>query len=198
LAEKVVGGWTLSGIWTAHSGFGWTPVFNNGSNSIYCYNCYQYSNLRPQYLGGAGHSTSNDAFKTGSNFPNPGTMSTGASNNLFSDNYFSVPDYSAAITNNPGQTSTTFIPPPGVKRNSFPGPGYRDVDFTFAKSFGLPKMRILGEGANFEIKADMLNAFNLLNINSSTISTNVDSSNLGQASGGLGSRTVDFQARFSF
>jgi hypothetical protein len=44
----------------------------------------------------------------------------------------------------------------------------------------------------------MFNAFNLLNINSSTLSTNIQNSNLGQAGSALGSRMVDFQARFSF
>jgi hypothetical protein len=38
----------------------------------------------------------------------------------------------------------------------------------------------------------------LLNISPSSIATNIQSSNLGQASAALGSRTVDFQARFSF
>ena len=42
------------------------------------------------------------------------------------------------------------------------------------------------------------NGFNLLNINPSSLSTNVQNSNLGQAGSALGSRTVDFQARFSF
>ena len=49
----------------------------------------------------------------------------------------------------------------------FPVPGYRDVDLNIAKAFGLPNMRVLGENARFEIKANMLNAFNLLNINPS-------------------------------
>jgi hypothetical protein len=93
---------------------------------------------------------------------------------------------------------TGFIPPPGIDRNVFPGPGYRDVDITIAKSFGLPNMRVLGENAKFEIKANMLNVFNLLNINPSDISTNIANSNLGQASGALGSRIIDIQARFSF
>ena len=44
----------------------------------------------------------------------------------------------------------------------------------------------------------MFNAFNLLNINPSNLSTNIANSNLGQASGALGSRIIDFQARFSF
>jgi hypothetical protein len=59
-------------------------------------------------------------------------------------------------------------------------------------------MRVLGENAQLEIKANMLNAFNLLNINPSTINANVANPNLGQATGALGARVVDFQARFSF
>jgi hypothetical protein len=197
-AEKVAGGWSLSGIMTLHSGFGWTPIYQE-PHQIYCFNCgYGYTNLRPHYLGGAGNSTSNDAFKTGSNFSNPGTVNPGTNNDQFSDQYFSVPIYDAAITDNPGQSTTTYIPPPGIDRNVFPGPGYRDVDLTIAKSFGLPNMRVLGENAKFEFKANMLNVFNLLNIDPSSLSTNISSSNLGQASGALGSRTIDIQARFSF
>ena len=75
-AEKVAGGWSLSGIVTFHSGYGWTPVYT-APHQIYCNTCnYGFQNLRPTYRGGAGHSTSNDAFKTGSNFPNPGTANT--------------------------------------------------------------------------------------------------------------------------
>jgi len=199
-AEKVAGGWSLSGIMTLHSGFGWTPVYQE-PHQIYCYNCgYGYTNLRPHYLGGAGKSTSNEAFKTGSNFPNykPSDANTGTGNDQFIYSYFEVPNYAAAITDNPGQSTTNFIPPPGIDRNVFPGPGYRDVDLTIAKSFGLPNMRVLGENAKFEFKANMLNVFNLLNINPSDISTNIANSNLGQASGALGSRTIDIQARFSF
>ena len=59
-------------------------------------------------------------------------------------------------------------------------------------------MRVLGENARIEIRANFLNAFNVLNINPSTISTNIVNSNLGQASSALGSRMIDFQARFSF
>jgi multidrug efflux pump subunit AcrB len=59
-------------------------------------------------------------------------------------------------------------------------------------------MRVLGENARIEIKVNALNVFNLLNINPSDISTNIANANLGVASGALGSRTVDFQARFSF
>ena len=196
--EKIVGGWSLSGIFTVHSGYGWTPVYN-APHQIYCNTCnYGFQNLRPYYLGGAVNNASNNAFKTGSNFPNPGTANTGTNNNQFANKYFMVPNYSNAITDNPGQATNNFIPPPGIGRNSFPGPDYRDVDINIAKAFGLPRIPGLGENARIEIKANMLNAFNLLNINPSTLSTNISNSNLGQASSALGSRSIDLQARFSF
>jgi hypothetical protein len=129
---------------------------------------------------------------------NSGKMNIGANNNEFRDNYFLVPDYTAAITDNPGQATNTYIPAPGIDRNSFPGPDYRNVDMTISKAFGLPNMRILGENAKIEVKANILNLFNLLNIKPTSISNNIDTSNLGQASSALGSRMIDFQARFSF
>ena len=195
-AEKVAGGWTISGIMTLHSGFGWTPVYTE-PHQIYCNTCnYGYASLRPYYLGGAGNSTSNNAFKTGSNFPiQPPTTEPSTS---FLDTYFKVPDYSAAVTDLPGQATNVYIPAPGIDRNSFPGPGYRDVDFTFSKAFGLPNMKVLGENAKIEFKANMFNAFNILNIDPSRLNTNIGNQLLGQSQAALGSRSVDIQARFSF
>jgi hypothetical protein len=196
--EKVVGGWSLSGIFSVHSGYGWTPVYN-APHQIYCNTCnYGFQNLRPYYLGGAINSNSNNAFKTGSNFPNPGKANTGTNNNQFSNNYFMVPNYQNAITDNPGQSTNNFIPAPGLIRNSFGGPDYRDFDLNISKAFGLPEMPVLGGNARIEIKCNMLNAFNILNINPSSLSTNIANANLSQASTALGSRTVDFQIRFSF
>jgi Carboxypeptidase regulatory-like domain len=198
-AEKVVGGWSLSGIVSFHSGYGWTPTYGS-SHQIYCNTCnYGFQSFRPYSLQDAkAISHSKNAFKTPNIFPNPGTANTGTNNDQFLNNYFYIPNYADAIADNPGQVATAFIPAPGITRNSFPGPGYRDVDLNIAKVFGLPKMPVLGEGANVEIKANMLNAFNLLNINPSSLSTNIANSNLGQASSALGSRIITFQARFSF
>jgi hypothetical protein len=197
-AEKVAGGWTVAGIATFHSGYGWTPIYT-APHQIYCNSCnYGFQNLRPIYRGGGGRSTSNDAFKTGSNFLNPGTADTGANQDQFTNNYFIVPNYANAIADNPGQTAPSFIPAPGIDRNSFLGPKYRDIDLNLAKAFGLPSMRVIGENARIEIKANVLNLFNLLNINPTTVSNNIGNANLGQATGALGARIIDFQARFSF
>jgi len=77
------------------------------------------------------------------------------------------------------------------------------VDLNIGKSIRLPNSRALGEGASLEIKADMLNVFNITNLDPGTINTDITSVNngvglLGKAGGALGSRYIDFQARFSF
>jgi Carboxypeptidase regulatory-like domain len=203
LLEKIAGGWTLSGILNLHTGFGWTPTYY--TQTLY-YNGCCYGSLRPRYLGGAGHSTSNDSFKSGpgvgdgqnTNFPDILTSVTTTATS-YSNKYFEVPDYSAAVAGSsfPG-VAARLPPPPGIARNSFTGPGYRDVDLSVTKAFGLPTMPVLGEDAKFEIRADAFNLFNLLNFNPGSISNNINAPNFGQAQSALGSRTVSLQARFSF
>jgi hypothetical protein len=186
--EKIAGGWSLSGIFNIHSGFPWTPVVNVLGGSLYCGTC-GYSQLLPAgYLGGAGTSTSNDQFKSGSNF------SKGA------QAYFSFPTYTAYS----GTSFGNALPQsPGIHRNFLTGPGYRDVDMTLAKSFGLPSNRVLGEGAKFEMRMDIYNVFNNLNFNPTSISNNIgdpgnNNPDFGRATSALGARTVALTARFSF
>ena len=200
--EKVVGGWTLSGIWTAHSGFPWTPVYNvvvdNSPGGNTCSLIYPGSGLctvRPGgYLGGAGSDYSNSTFKKPlGNFPNgPAT-------------YFTPPVLSA-----------TGIPPaPGIGRNTFRGPRYFDVDFTLAKAFGLPRLPVLGENAKLDIRANFYNLFNQVNFaalpNQTIGNIHLDAltgvqtnpaanstTTFGQVQNGLAGRVIEIQARFSF
>jgi hypothetical protein len=194
--EKIAGGWSLSGIWNWHSGFPWTPFVNaNASGSLYCGNCGYGQLLPAAYLGGAGSSTSNKAFEgnVSANYPNGGAA------------YFAqTPQCSVTITTNcytnyQGATSGTSLPPnPGVARNSLNLPGYKDVDLTLTKGFGLPKMPVLGEGARIEFRIDAYNVFNNLNLNPGSVSNNIANSNFGTISNALSGRIVVVGARFNF
>jgi len=185
--EKIAGGWSLSGIFNIHSGFPWTPMVSVIGGSLYCGQC-GYSSLFPTaYLGGAGHSTSNSAFETvaNSNFPNGGAA------------YFSAPP--SSYTPFGGTASGTALPaPPAVHRNSLNMPGYKAVDLTLAKAFGLPKAPVLGESARIELRVDAYNLFNNLNLNPNQISNNIGNSNFGTISGALAGRVITLGARFSF
>ncbi len=212
--EKAVGGWALSGIFNIHTGFGWTPNYGT-QQSLYCSNCGYY-NLRPQYLGGGGNSTSNKAFEQGTNFPdyanavanqNETTATVnGQANTIvaYSNKYFSVPNFGAAMTGDGFPAPNAALPPPpGIGRNSFNGPGYRDIDASLSKAFGLPNNRLLGNAAVLEVRVDTFNLFNIINLNPSNIVTNVNlttfgQENFSQGSPLLGGRTVNFQAHFRF
>jgi len=183
--EKIAGGWSFSGIFNWHSGFPWTPVYTF-SGSLYCGTC-GYSTIYPgAYLGGAGSDTSNDQFKTGSNYPNAPVNGVSP--------YFSVPTYTAYTGTNYGNA----LPQVGVQRNSINGPGYRDLDGTIAKGFGLPKAPVLGENARAEIRLDFYNVFNTLNFNPTSIVTNAGATGFGRAQTALAGRVMTLGARFSF
>lgn len=188
-AEKILGGWQISGILNANSGFPWTPLYSNtGCNVIYANS--GFCNLRPAaYLGGAGTDYSNSAFmNAGTNFPK-GSLG-----------YFTVPTYPASG-----------IPPaPSVGRNVLRGPGYFDTDMTLQKSFGLPKLPLLGENARFEFRADFFNIFNKINLQNLDNGGNPYAGNIispdgvasnpqfGLSQAGLAGRVINLQARFSF
>ena len=190
--DKIAGGWSISGIFNWHSGFPYSPFVSVQGGSLYCQPC-GYGQLLPgAYLGGAGDSTSNDAFKVGpqgnpevnSNFPKGGTA------------YFSAPSYTAYSC---ADCSGTSLPQnPGAARNSLTMPGYRDVDLTLAKGFGLPKMPVLGENARIELRMDAFNVFNNVNFNENNISNNIANPNFGTISFALAGRVLALSGRFSF
>lgn len=197
-AEKIAGGWSLSGIWNWHTGFPWDPTYNTAGDLYY--QGSPYTSLRPTaHLPGAGTNTGNQTFMG---------QSAGAVNPDFGGNgttYFPGPVY----TLGPAFPLIAPGPAPGIHRDSLNGPDYNDVDGTLAKDFGLPSNRILGEHAMFEVRADAYNFFNRTNISTSTIDTTLGSvapgtgvvspnSDFGNAGGALAGRQVQLQARFSF
>jgi hypothetical protein len=190
--EKIAGGWSLSGILTAHSGFPWTPVTYNTCDMVYHNGaCVDggTSQLRPaQYLGGAGSDYSNSRFlSAGGNFPN------GPSNYFVKAS--ATPCTAVFPATCPGQLPT----PPGIGRNSFRGPRYFDIDATLSKSIGLPKMPVLGENAKVEFRANFYNLTNKLNLAPDRIVTDLNNTTLfGEVTGALAGRSIELQARFNF
>jgi outer membrane receptor protein involved in Fe transport len=170
---SVLGGWTISTIVTAYTGFPWTPVTGR-QQSVPITGANTIGPTRPiAYLGGAGFDSSNSTFMMpNGNFPGGGLK------------YFDV--------SKPG--------PPGIGRNSFRGPGYRAIDLTLGKRTRLPFLHI-GEDANLDFRANIFNVFNTLNLapfGFATSSTFIEDSHFGQAESALAGRVVEFQARFSF
>lgn len=141
LKKAAFGGWQVNGIYTWHSGFPWTPVI--GVPSVVLVNgASQISPTRPTGYGPgsgapaaslAGDSCSNSAFIHGTNFPLGGA------------NYFTY--------GTPG--------PPGIGRNSFRGPCYRDLDMSFAKQV---TFKVAHHTVLFRFQANAFNVLNLTNL----------------------------------
>jgi hypothetical protein len=177
LVKAVANGWQVNGIATYHTGFPYTPVVFNlqqvGSNP----NSDVPNPVRPlAYLGGAGSSCSNDAFKNGTNFPGGGAK------------FFNT-------TLPTGQTYT-----PGIGRNSFRGPCYLDVDLSVAKEV---KYELLGHDTVLRFQANAFNVFNLLSLQPITNGNanngaNITSANFGESQGANAGRVLEFLARLQF
>jgi hypothetical protein len=194
LLEKVAGGWSLSGIFNAHTGFPFSPSYNTNTPGGLYYNGSGYGSLRAAAIvPGYGTSTANSNFKQSTNpdFNGDGTK------------FFLPPTFVAG----PAFPNTAPAPTPGIQRNILNSPGYQDLDATLTKSFGLPNMKVLGEKAGLEFRVDAYNLYNktnLTNIDSTLGSINPNGSvssvngDFGVAQQALGSRTVQLQARFSF
>ena len=205
-AEKIAGGWTISGILNAHTGFPWTPVYSNneitgGFDPVFNFGQFAGGSsndagpgtlLPAAYLGGF-----NPNYRSSAANPNGGqaffTPPTVVPGTLFTC-LFPNPDPVACPS---GQQPFAALPTvPGIQRNSFTGPGYFGVDATLSKSFGLPTLKIIGENAKIEFRANFYNLFNKLNL--FNIQNDIFNSHFGQAQNALGSRTIEMQARFSF
>ena len=169
---RLLGGWQINGIWTKHSGLPWTPkIFQDLRQP----SGKTFGPIRPtRYFGGALDDTSDSAFtRVGGNFPGGGAL------------YF----------------DTTTVGPPGIGRNSFRGPKYSAVDLSLAKQTRFGNIRYLGEAANLELRFNMFNAFNQLNLQPFQFfdpGTIVSDPNFGRSLNGLSGRVIEFQARFFF
>jgi len=174
-----VGGWTIGGILDKHSGFPFSALIGScdptrdRNGDGFC------PDLPGSYTGGKIANPSKQDWENGV-FPNPAASFPGVSNPITPGNFG-----------------------PGCRcRNIFAGPGYTDIDFSFGKTFSIPSSRVLGEKAGLEIRANLFNAFNILNLESMAPATTptdiLNTTGFARPTDGLSGRVIEFQARFSF
>ena len=80
--------------------------------------------------------------------------------------------------------------PGNLGRNAIRLPGYSNLDLGLAKNFNF------SERYRFQIRADLLNAFNHTNFNN--VDSNIRSANFGKFTSTRGARVVQFNGRFTF
>jgi len=207
--EKIVGGWSFAPIFQFHTGFPYSPTYGI-QQSLYCNNC-GYFNIRPANPVKGGSDHSNHAFINGTNYAGitsavltqTATVNGNANTVIqYSNKYFATANFRNAMqaASGTGFPSPNIALPgtPGLDRNAFVGPSYHGFDLSVTKAFGLPTTRLLGENARFEVRADMFNLFNILNLNPSNVTNNITSASFGSDIVALGGRTISFQMRFSF
>ncbi len=202
LVGTFLGGFQVSGIVTWHTGFPFTPVV--GGPGVRSPSGQEFGPFRPvAFSGGNGNDTSNETFLNGNgNFT--GSFITGA-------NCINTPGgcnriFLTTLNRNAAGESTFLINPPGIGRNGFRGPRYFNLDLSLSKRFNLPKGLRLGEDSGLDLRVNLFNALNTLNLanfgfaSNSTRINNGDQPNLsfGRATGGLSGRVVELQARFNF
>jgi hypothetical protein len=172
VAGALLGGFQISPILTYHTGFPYTVKIGQSVNTP---GGPSLGPIRPTvFYGHAVYDNSNDAFIYGTNWPRGGAA------------YFDI----------------TSKGPPGIGRNTFRGPRYFATDLSVAKQFKLPGRLHLGEAAVIDLRANLYNLFNTLNLTPFGFFDSgvfADSPQFGRATQpGLVGRVVEFQGRFSF
>jgi hypothetical protein len=184
-ADAIVNGWQINGIYTWHTGYPYTPVTYNLATTAFVPGSGVVSPTRPlAYSGGAIGGCSNDLFTNGGDFPNRGANGTDGGGDYFDTT--------------PPVNSHNYVP--GIGRNSFRGPCYKDVDLGLAKQFAYD----FGDHHTLlRIQANMFNAFNLLQLEplsngNANNGANVNSEFFGYAQGADAGRVIELSARFQF
>lgn len=183
IVEMLAGGWQVSGIMTASSGFPWTPIFSGDLCQVQVA-AGNVCPLRPVAFTGDPLDDTDDE--------------------VFMQEFGQFPGGPLEYFTPPPAGSFEQPPRPGVGRNSFRGPRYFSVDMSALKRFAFPPIGGLGNDAGLEIRVNAFNVFNTQNLTPFTF--NLDGGNnmriehpdFGRALSALAGRVVEFQARFSF
>jgi len=196
ILNAVANGWQANTVATAHTAFPYTPVTYNLAANVVT-NAAVVGPTRPLGIltsgGSIGDSCSNDAFKTGSNFPNR-TVAGQTAGTAGGVNYFNI-TYPVLA---PGQN---YIYKPGIGRNSFRGPCYKDIDISLGKQVEF--RTFADQHAVLRFQANFFNAFNLLQLSPITNgnasgAANINNADFGKAVNVDAGRVIELSMRLNF
>lgn len=189
MMQDLLGNWQLNPIFTAYTGFPWTPVV--GVPSVALTN--GASTIAPTRPLGYGPGSGAPAGAYALNSCNTSTFIRGGNFPLGGANYF--------VYGPPG--------PPGIGRNSFRGPCYKDLDVSLAKQVSFSLWH--DHTGIFRFQANMYNVLNLTNLQpisfgstesyisfNTTPGTHVSNPLFGLSPGADNGRVIEFFGRFEF
>jgi hypothetical protein len=143
--RAVLGGWQFGGVWLMQTGLPFTVYTTASFNPVF--------NAAGQVIGNTGGDYNAD----GSDFDVPnvptfGNHLPGQSRKAFLNGLFPVSAFPQPALGTEGN----------LGRNTYDGPGYNNVNFTFAKFFNTPWF--FGEKMQIEAKGEVTNLFNRANL----------------------------------
>ena len=189
--RNILGGWQFGGVWILQTGLPFTVV-NTAAFSPIC------SGNAPPVNGGcpAGNTivgnNGGDYNADGNNMDIPNVPSfgrhlSGKNKRDFLNGVFGSPAGGAAAAQFPAPSLGT---EGNLGRNTYDNPGYNNLNFTVEKVFTFQ------ERFKFEVKGEVINLFNRVNLNN--VSNSMSAANFGQATGQFSPRYFQLHLRASF
>jgi hypothetical protein len=177
VTRNLLGGWEFGGVWIMQTGLPFSVYTSASFNPVY--------NAQGQLIGNKGGDYNAD----GSNYDVPnaplfgnhlsGQKKADYLNGIFTASQFPVP--ALGTEGNLG-------------RNTYDGPGYNNIDFTFEKDFTTPFF--FGERLKIELKGETFNLFNRSNLTGMV--SDLSSGSFGKATNQLPPRSLQLHIRASF
>jgi len=188
--RHVLGGWEISGLFTAHTGYPFT-IFDCDNGITIC--------PRWSPAGAAYPTTGSNVTAVGANTFNYMQLPTAGGTVVGLADSLQVPNQSLFCATVAGGDPFTCSGVPMIGRNPFRGPGYWNLNTVFAKNFKLT------ERVNMQFRGELYNLFNHHNmyINTNTLDVSGGGTTIQSGKGGFGSatderRNVQFALKLTF
>ena len=177
ITRNILGGWELGGVWIMQTGLPFSVYTSASFNPVY--------NSQGKLIGNKGGDYNAD----GSNYDVPnaplfGNHLNGMKKANYLNGIFTVADFPVPSLGTEGN----------LGRNTFDGPGYNNLDFTFVKYFTTPFF--FGDKLKIELRGETFNLFNRSNLTS--VVSDLSNGSFGKATNQLPPRSLQLHIRASF